>query len=288
VAPPAGLLAPPSYPPLPPFPPYGPSVAARAAALRRLQNRRRRATVLVVLLTAAGLVFADLVRGDLERHHEDRAVPAAVAPAAPKATATPGAARSEIAVRFPVTGSGAFEYAPGGSPVLGRAGRLRRFRVAVERRTGQSAARFAAAVDETFADPRGWTASGRLRLQRVPRDAAADFTILLATPGTSERICATGGLHTERFTSCRLPGRVILNLARWWHAVPGYGASLSEYQAYAINHEVGHELGLGHEACPGPRRLAPVMQQQTLGLRGCVANGWPYVDGRRYAGAPVP
>jgi Protein of unknown function (DUF3152) len=79
----------------------------------------------------------------------------------------------------------------------------------------------------------------------------------------------------------------VINLARWRLSVPGYGASLAEYQAYAINHEVGHELGYGHEACPRPGRRAPVMQQQTLGLHGCRANGWPYVGTRRYAGRPV-
>jgi hypothetical protein len=289
-------------PPLPalPYRSYGPSAAARAAARRRLAYRRRRAAVLVVLLTAAGLVFVDLVRAQMEPRRQDR-TPAAVAPAvatpaavtpqwigATAATGDPGAGERDNVVAFPVTGSGTFGYAAGASPVFGRAGTVRRFRIAVEGRTGQTAAAFAGAVDRILSDPRSWTGSGRLRLQRVARSEPAAFTIFLATPGTSERMCASGGLYTERFTSCRLPGRVVINLARWQLSVPGYGASLAEYQAYAINHEVGHELGYGHEACPEPGKPAPVMQQQTLGLRGCVANGWPYVDGRRYAGSPVP
>jgi hypothetical protein len=71
---------------------------------------------------------------------------------------------------------------------------------------------------------------------------------------------------------------VILNLARWRLSVPEYVAGqvpLESYRQYMINHEVGHELGYGHEPCPGRGRPAPVMQQQTLGLYGCVANAWP-------------
>jgi Protein of unknown function (DUF3152) len=133
-------------------------------------------------------------------------------------------------------------------------------------------------------DPRSWIASGTVRLQRVPARASAQFTIFLATAGTSEKMCRRGGLHTGGYSSCRVPGKVIINATRWLRAVPGYGAPLAVYQEYAINHEVGHELGHRHETCPGHGRAAPVMQQQTFGLRGCVANGWPYLSGRRYHG----
>ena len=76
----------------------------------------------------------------------------------------------------------------------------------------------------------------------------------------------------------------MLNVARWAHGVPNYAASLTAYRQYMVNHETGHRLGRGHELCPGPGQPAPVMQQQTLGLHGCTAYAWPYVNGVRYTG----
>jgi hypothetical protein len=188
----------------------------------------------------------------------------------------------------PTDGAGQFAVATGESPVRGTGGPVRSYRVLVERGTGQDADAFAATVDAVLGDPRSWTASGELRVRRVSAEAEADFTVYLAAPVTSERMCALGGLSTEGYTSCRLPGQVIINLARWTEAVPDYGAPLEVYRAYVVNHEVGHEFGEQHEACPGPGEPAPVMQQQTYGLDGCVANAWPYLDGSRYAGEPVP
>lgn len=190
-------------------------------------------------------------------------------------------------LRYPRAGTGEFGYATGTGPVLGSAGSVLRYQVAVEEGTGQSSAGFADEVDTILGDPHGWALDG-LRFQRVPHTVRADFTIYLASPVTSAAMCAVGGLYTEEYTSCRLPGQVIINLARWLDAVPAYGAPLDVYRAYALNHETGHELGYGHEACPAPGRPAPVMQQQTYGLQGCVANGWPYLGGLRYTGPPVP
>ncbi|MER7439562.1 DUF3152 domain-containing protein [Micromonospora avicenniae] len=266
----------------PPAPSRRPEDARRSARLRLYRRRRRSILLGVVLLvaTAAGI-----------------AVTRAGTPPAPSPVADPlpqsGGAGAHEAPRevphvVPSYGAGRFVTATGGTPVRGEDGPLRRYHVAVEEGSGQDADAFAASVDETLADPRSWIASGELRVQRVAEAAEADFTVYLATPVTSEQMCAEGGLSTEAYTSCRLPGQVIINLARWMEAVPDYGAPLSVYRTYVINHEVGHEFGQAHESCPEPGSPAPVMQQQTYGLEGCLANAWPYLDGLRYGGEIVP
>jgi hypothetical protein len=215
-----------------------------------------------------------------------RTAPSAVGEAPEKPEAT------EATVAYPEQGSGTFEVAAGTSGVIGRSGTLLRFQVAVEEDiTGLDRAAVAAFVEETYADPRGWTNGGQWRFQRVGPGQPANFTVYLVTPTTRDALCGQG---RDRFTNCRDGNRVVLNIARWSTGVPGYGAPLVTYRQYAINHETGHRLGEWHELCPGPGQPAPLMQQQTLGLHGCVANAWPYVAGVRYRGAigayddPIP
>ena len=197
----------------------------------------------------------------------------------------PSAAPPAYAAKGPNT----FVVAPGRGRVFGTAGPVRRYRVAVETGSPVPAEEFAAFVDATLSDRRGWISGRDVRLQRVAsRGGGYAFTVYLATPGTAYRLCRTAGLDIRwrgsPYTSCRAGDRVVINMARYLHGVPGYGAPLRTYRQYAINHEVGHALGHGHELCPGRGRPAPVMQQQTFGLRGCVAYSWPYRGGHRYAG----
>lgn len=163
---------------------------------------------------------------------------------------------------------------------------LKTFRVEVETGTRQSAAAFAAAVDSTLSNPASWTGQGLWSLERLDGDDV-DFVIRLATPATVDRVCAKAGLDTRGYVSCRSGTSVMINLDRWLQAVPDYDGDVALYRLYVINHEVGHQLGYGHQACPGPGRLAPVMQQQTFGLKGCRPNGWPYVNGKLVSGVPT-
>lgn len=192
---------------------------------------------------------------------------------------------------FPAQGQGIFSYATVKGDVRGVAGKLRRYRVAVEKGSGEDVAKFAAEVDQALGDGRGWTGSRRLRFVQVPSNTVYDFTIFLATASTASRMCAGGYVDIrvdgKPYTSCRIPGKVIINLDRWRLSVPHFVTArvpLSAYRLYVVNHEVGHELGHGHERCPGRGRVAPAMMQQTLFLDGCTANPWPYVKGRRYTG----
>ncbi|MEW2432132.1 DUF3152 domain-containing protein [Micromonospora sp. NPDC047644] len=191
----------------------------------------------------------------------------------------------------PSAGTGGFGYDARSGPVLGRAGELRRYRVAVESGSAEDVAGFAEAVEVALAGPGSWVDNGRLRLQQVPGAAPRDFTVYLATARTAGRMCAKGGVDIRidgrPYTSCRAPGQVIINLDRWRLSVPHFvsaGVPLTVYRTYVVNHEVGHQLGHRHERCPGKGRPAPVMMQQTLFLNGCRANPWPYLNGRRYTG----
>ena len=218
----------------------------------------------------------------------DRPIPSA-APATPPAR-SPSPSPSPTAspsppppppITYAARGDGTWRVAAGGGGVVGRSGTLMRYRVAVERGIENIAPDdFAAEVTRTLSDPRSWTGDGRWRLQRVSNGSPYDFTVYLTTPGTRDELCP----GDDGYTSCRNGERVVLNVERWVLGVPRYGAPLDAYRQYLVNHEVGHRLGHGHEKCTGQGRPAPVMQQQTLGLHGCVAWAWPLRDGRLYRG----
>lgn len=253
----------------------------------------RRLAVLLsfVVVVTAGL-WASLVNLDRWPVWTGRPAAGQSPSADPVASTAPPAATSATAPLrapgpVPTKGTGRFGYATGTSEVFGRAGSLRRYRVAVEQGAEEAPETFAAVVDLALGDPRSWTARGRLRFQRVPAGAAHEFTIYLATRETAGRMCAAGGVNIRvggrPYTSCRATGKVIVNLDRWRLSVPHLvdaGVPLDTYRTYVVNHEVGHELGYGHQPCPGRRRPAPVMQQQTLFLNGCVVNPWPFPRAR--------
>ncbi len=161
---------------------------------------------------------------------------------------------------------------------------------------------FATAVERTLSDPRSWTGTGEVSLQRVDASAPApDFRVSLTTPETTKRpdIC---GASIPFEASCRnreAPGgdRVVINLARWVRGALAFSGDMTGYRQYAINHEVGHALNNWHEGCPEDGDLAPVMMQQTFGVSNdyvaklndrqggdnsvpadgkvCKPNGWP-------------
>jgi len=175
------------------------------------------------------------------------------------------------------TGAGTLSVVDGSSAVMGT-GLLKRFIVELEDGIEVDGPGFAAAVERTLGDPRSWGNGGAMSFQRVGAAEAAsgayDFKVTLVSPGHMETYCP--GVGTGGYTSCRFGDRAVINLARWATAVPDYQGDIATYRLYVINHEVGHVLGHGHEQCPGAGQPAPVMQQQTLGLKGCAKNAWPF------------
>ncbi|MDQ1644315.1 MAG: hypothetical protein QOJ50_499 [Cryptosporangiaceae bacterium] len=270
-------------------------MTARRRARQRAM-RRRRAAVLALLTVTVALVGVDFLRGGTSADQGTEVTPVhsiitadgaeLAPPQAALPTNQPGSGGAKTPVKNVVKhGSGSFTIAPGRTPVVGT-GQLMTYRVEVENGSGEDPAGFAAQVDGTLGDPRSWTAKGQWAFRRVS-SGSVNFVVRLASPDTVDRICGAAGLDTGGFTSCRTGQYVVLNVARWELAVPDFAGDLDTYRHYVVNHEVGHRLKHGHEACPGAGQLAPVMMQQTYGLKGCVANGWPFVDGKYISGPPT-
>ncbi|GIF46714.1 uncharacterized protein DUF3152 [Asanoa ferruginea] len=251
------------------------------------------------LLVGIGLLVFGLRPGDARQPRNEVAAASATPDATETAPPTVAATKPpkpvyRLAGTPPERGDNTFKYGKTTGKIAGTGGPLRRYRIAVENGSGEDIEKFGDQVDAALSDPRSWIASGDLRLQRVAEGESYSFTVYLATMRTSHDMCARGGTNTnnngEPYTSCRTPGKVIINLDRWDMSVPHFISAkipLSVYRTYVANHETGHELGHSHVRCPGAGKPAPVMMQQTLFLNGCKPNPYPYVNGKLNTGPPL-
>lgn len=136
---------------------------------------------------------------------------------------------------------------------------------------------FANTVFSTLNDPRGWPRAGAVFQEADGTDPnACSMTLTLAA---ADQMTSFSTECSDEY-SCRVGNDVVINVDRWNNATEGWlnaGGTVSRYRTMVINHEVGHRLGhLDNElTCPAVNQPAPLMQQQSMDLLGCVPNEWP-------------
>ncbi|TKV62167.1 DUF3152 domain-containing protein [Nakamurella flava] len=205
---------------------------------------------------------------------------------------------------FAETGPGTWHVVPGTTPVHGTGGRAYTYAIDVEDgiQSPEADAEFAAAVDSALSDQRSWVGGGEFSLARVD-SGTPSFRVTLASQMTIRSVC---GFDIPLESSCysSAAGRVMINVARWTRGAETYGTDLADYRVYAINHEVGHALGFGHEPCKGNGAPAPVMMQQSWSVSNdqlnflnpqliprdgavCAPNPYPFPDNPAAAAASV-
>ena len=178
------------------------------------------------------------------------------------------------------TATGTFLVVPGEQAAPDPSVPAKRVRVEIEEGLAIDAEAFATFVLDTLNDHRSWGGDGTASFGRVVD--SPDYRIVLASPGTLGRICASAS--TESPYGCTRYDVSYLSYAGW---VEGAGKleDPPTYRRFAVNHEVGHLLGKQHVGCPGSGLTAPIMQQQPVEVAPCVPNGWPFPDAEKPEGA---
>ncbi|WP_236632662.1 DUF3152 domain-containing protein [Bifidobacterium xylocopae] len=133
---------------------------------------------------------------------------------------------------------------------------------------------FEQTVFRTLNDPRGWPRAGASFTRWS--GGACDMVLVLAEP----QYMRTFSPACSPEYSCRVGNQVIVNKVRWDGGTDywlGAGGDMGRYRVMVINHEVGHRLGHmdNEQTCAGAGQSAPLMQEQSMGLKGCKPNEWP-------------
>ncbi|MFD4135447.1 DUF3152 domain-containing protein [Streptomyces goshikiensis] len=224
------------------------------------------------------------------------AAPSAATDAAPGSASSPSgspsgsasassSASASASASVPTTGPGTFGASSASGQPQGK-GPVRRWRVEVEEGSGVDPDAAARSVEAILGDERGWIKDPAYGFQLAGAGQPVDFTVKIATPATTDRLCEVDTPELKGETNCRAGHTVVVSLKRWQKGSPQFNGPVEEYRALIVNHEVGHEIGREHETCPGPGKPAPAMMQQIKGLLGCTANAWPFDRKGTYLSGP--
>lgn len=168
-----------------------------------------------------------------------------------------------------IKSSGKFDTAGVNVAAAGSSGTLQRYAVQVETSTKLDADKVGTQIAGVLNDPRSWAGSGNVRFAMVANPDKADLTIVIAAPGTATSLCK------PEPSTCLSSGDVVIDASAWLSTPSDY-PSRAQWQAYLVNHVVGHLLGEAHQGCAKQGRPAPVMMPQEAGLKGCTPNPWPF------------
>ena len=139
------------------------------------------------------------------------------------------------------------------------------YRVVIDPDVDFSLADFRRDVAFCLADPNGWESKGYRFVEAKGRPRV--LIHLSSVKGLRDAGC------DSRLSCAIMNGNQLwVNEDLWRHGTARSGQDLDGYRQYVISHEMGHILGRDHAKCPGKGLPAPIMLQQTLGLRGCLPN----------------